>query len=170
MLLLATPARADVSSWLFVGGGPTLVSEAGGPERSAGTLTLGTGMGTPPSRTIVLGGMGHTETLFGEGTDLSLALRAATHGFVNGDFGAALDAGGYQRWWGVGSNGLRGSLFLGAPWGLTLGATATFGTDDSRSFAATVGIDLARLTVYRRTGSSWWRNPFPAHRPEDAGR
>ena len=34
------------------------------------------------------------------------------------------------------------------------------------AFGATLGVDLARLTVYRRSGQNWWKNPFPAYRPE----
>ena len=131
-------------------------------------LQLETGMGTPPSRDIIVGGLLRTQTNFGDGTDLSLSLRLATHGFVNGDWGAALDLGGYQRWWGPESTGFIGGLSLGAPWGITLSATALRGTESALGFAAVLGIDLARLTVYRRSGSNWWKNPFPAYRPEDA--
>ena len=86
-------------------------------------------------------------------------------GFVNGDWGGGVDLGGYQRWWGTGSTGLQGALVLGAPWGITMSVGAGAGTNDARHYSATLGIDFARLTVYRRSGDSWWKNPFPAYRP-----
>jgi hypothetical protein len=60
-----------------------------------------------------------------------------------------------------------GSLVLGAPWGITLSLGGGFGNDESRTYTASLGVDLARLTVYRRTGMNWWNNPFPAYRPEE---
>ena len=161
-------AGADVSSWLFVGGGPSWLRQGSDAELElAPSLQIQTGMGTPPSRTIVLGGLGTMQTHFGHGTDLGLALRIATHGFVNGDWGAALDLGGYQRWWGEGSTGGTAALVLGAPWGITLGLNGSMGTNDHLGYSGVLGIDLARLTVYRRSGQSWLKNPFPAYRPKD---
>lgn len=130
-------------------------------------MQLDTGLGSPPSGALMVGGGFRMHTFFGHGSDLGLLARSATHGFVNGDWGAAVDVGGYQRWWGPGSTGLMGSLSLGAPWGITLSATAGRGSNQGRHYAVTLGIDLARLTVYRRTGDQWWRNPFPAHRPDE---
>lgn len=168
MLLLASPARADVSSWLYLGGGPSWLTTADGTDGHPG-LQMETGLGTPPADMLAVGGLFRVHTHFTRGTDLALLARLATHGFVNGGWGVALDAGGYQRWWEEGSTGLLGSLVLGAPWGITLSATAGFGTNDQRLYSGTLGIDLARLTVYRRTGESWWKNPFPAYRPEERG-
>ena len=93
-------------------------------------------------------------------------LRTTTHGFVNGGWGAAIDLGGYQRWWGMGSTGGMGQLVLGAPWGITLAVGGGRGSNDGEHMSVMLGIDLARLTVYRRTGTSWWTNPFPAYRPK----
>jgi hypothetical protein len=165
LLLSAASARADVSSWMFVGGGPTWTEEGGRPEEQQPSLQVEAGLGTPPADSVIFGGLYRTHTHFGRGTDLGLMLRGATHGFVNGDFGAAIDFGGYQRWWGIGSSGLQGALVLGAPWGVTLSVGGGLGTNDARHFGATLGIDFARLTIYRRTGDSWWKNPFPAYRP-----
>jgi hypothetical protein len=128
---------------------------------------LETGLGSPPSDALIVGGLGRMQTHFGQGTDLGLAVRLALHGFVNGDWGGAIDLGGYQRWWETGSTGVTGALVLGAPWGITLSLGTHFGTNDARGYTAALGIDLARLTVYRRTGSSWWKNTFPAYRPEE---
>jgi len=164
---ISRPARADVSSWLYVAPGASFTQQGGEGTQSQPTLQLDTGLGTPPAGTVIFGGLFHVQTHFGRGTDLGLMLRTATHGFVNGGFGAALDLGGYERWWELGSAGGMGQLVLGAPWGITLAAGAGAGTNDGRHYSVTLGIDLARLTVYRRTGDSWWKNPFPAYRPED---
>ena len=165
-LLSTTPAYADVSSWLFVGTGPAWVGSNGlGRERLA--LEFETGLGTPPDQPFVFGGLLSTQTFFASGTDVALALRGATGGFVNGDFGVAMDLGGYQRWWGLGSTGLSGALVLGAPWGITLNLGGGFGTNNQRHLGVLVGIDFARLTVYRKTGESWWKNPFPAVREDE---
>jgi len=163
----AAPLRADVSSWLFVGMGPSWVEQHSADTEQQLSLQLESGLGTPPRDSVIFGGLFRTHTHFGQGTDLGLFIRTATHGFVNGDFGGALDLGGYQRFWGIGSSGLGGSLVLGAPWGITLSAGGGFGTNDSKSFSAVLGVDFARLTIYRRSGQTWLKNPFPAYRPED---
>ena len=167
LIFTALPAHADVSSWMFVGGGPSWVESQNQATREQGALQIESGLGTPPADSVIFGGLGRVHTHFGEGTDLGLMLRGATHGFVNGDWGGALDLGGYERFWGIGSAGFAGSLVLGAPWGITLSVGGGLGTNDARSYSAALGVDLARLTVYRRTGNSWWVNPFPAYRPED---
>ncbi len=130
-------------------------------------LSLQTGMGTPPNSPIIVGGMFKLNTYFGRGTDLGLSLRTATQGFVLGDWGAAIDLGGYQRFWEVGSTGGQGSLVLGAPWGITLDVTGGIGTNDARHVSAVIGIDFARLTIYRTSGQNWFMNPYPAHRSKD---
>jgi hypothetical protein len=63
--------------------------------------------------------------------------------------------------------GGAGTLWLGAPWGVSLGVGGSVGSHDARSFSAILGIDLARLTVYRNSGTSVFLNPFPAYRPKD---
>lgn len=161
------PARADVSSWLYVASGSSWTRQGDDDTEQQLSLQIDTGLGTPPSGLVAVGGLLHIQTHFGRGTDLGLMLRTSTHGFNNGDWGAAVDLGGYQRWWELGSTGYMGQLVLGAPWGITLAAGAGTGTNDGRHMSVTLGIDLARLTVYRRTGDSWWRNTFPAYRPEE---
>ncbi|MGE0323996.1 MAG: hypothetical protein AB7K71_29805 [Polyangiaceae bacterium] len=163
----STPARADVSSWLYLGGGASRLDDRSAEPRFSPDLQLDTGLGTPPADSLILGGLLRMQTHFGRGTDLGLLVRGATHGFVNGDWGLAVDVGPYQRWWGVGSSGVWGGLNLGAPWGITASASAGFGSEESQTYSFTIGIDLARLTVYRRSGEDWWRNPFPAYRPEE---
>jgi hypothetical protein len=160
-------ARADVSSWLFVGPGASWTREEHRDPNTQPTMVLDTGIGTPPSGIVAVGGLFHFQPHFGRGSDLGLMLRTATFGFNNGGWGAAIDLGGYQRWWGLGSTGGMGQLALGAPWGITLEVGGGIGENGTRHASAVLGIDLARLTVYRRSGSTWWQNPFPAYRPEE---
>ena len=162
-LAVSRPAHADVSSWAAVTAGPTFL-HVGKDDRSVATLSLETGIGTPPSGIIAVGGLFHLDTHFGQGTDLALLSRFATRGFVLGDWGAALDLGGYERFWGVGSQGGLGKLVLGAPWGLELGVGGGIGTHDSHEFGITLGVDFARLTIFRTTGETWFPNPYPAYR------
>lgn len=162
----AASARADVSSWLFVGTGPSWVHHASGTTSQL-SMQLETGLGTSPYNPVVVGGLLRLQPHFGHGSDVALAVRTATRAFVNGGWGGAIDLGGYERWWGPGSSGGTASLVLGAPWGITLSATGTLGSNDERSYSAVLGIDFARLTVYRTTGGQWWPNPFPAYRPGD---
>lgn len=123
-------------------------------------------MGSDPSHPLIVGGLFSLEPHFGYGSDLALSVRTATRGYVNGQFGLALDLGGYERFWGEqGSAGGTGTLWLGAPWGISLGAGASVGSHDAHGFSAILGIDFARLTVYRNAGTSWFMNPFPAYRP-----
>ena len=161
-------ARADVSSWLFVGPGASYLERREQPDAvQRFALQVDSGLGTPPSDLLIVGGLFRMTTHFGEGTDLALLVRTASHGFVNGSWGGALDLGGYQRFWGEGSSGFTGSLALGAPWGITLSVGGGIGTNDARTYNAVLGVDFARLTVYRRSGDTWWKNPFPAYRPEE---
>lgn len=166
-LLLAAPgARADVSSWASVGAGPTWLDD-GITSRSVASLQMEAGIGTPPSGILAVGALFHVETHFGQGTDLGLLARFASRGFVLGDWGAALDLGGYERFWGRGSQGALGKLVLGAPWGIELGLGGGFGTHDARFLGVTLGIDFARLTIFRTVGESWFPNPYPAYRKPD---
>ncbi len=154
---ITTPARADVSSWVYAGFGPAFLN--GDDERQRWSLQLETGIGSAPGA-FVLGGMFRAQPIFGLGTDLALLARGATRGFVQGDFGLALDAGGYQRFWGEGSSGGLASLVLGAPWGVTASISGGMGTNDTRFATFTLGLDFARLTVYRTSGHSWFKNPY----------
>jgi hypothetical protein len=166
VLLPSRMAFAEVSSWLYVGAGPTYLLQEGGSLEPHVTLQLATGLGTSPANPLIVGGLFRTQTHFGSGTDLSVVARAAMQSYVNGDWGAALDLGPYRRWWGVGSTGGLAAVSLGAPWGLTLDVTAARGTNEASHYTAVFGVDFARLTVYRTSGNNWWSNPFPAHRPE----
>jgi hypothetical protein len=166
-LAAAGQARADVSSWAYVGGGMTAFKQRDLELKVDPTLAIETGIGTAPSHPLVVGGMFKLQALFGDGADLGVSLRLATRSFVTGNFGLALDAGPYRRFWGQGSTGGQAWLLLGAPWGITLSLGGGIGTHDARQFGATLGVDFARLTVYRLAGESWFPNPRPAWRPKE---
>lgn len=155
------PARADASAWLFVGGGSMVWKENNRGVTANGTMTIDVGAGTTPNAPFIVGGLVRLQPIFRQGTDLSLLARVCTHGFQAGDFGLAMDLGGYARTWGVGSGGFAGGVVLGAPLGFSLSLQAEIGSDNSQSFAAVAGIDLLRLTVYRETLLNWWMNPSP---------
>jgi hypothetical protein len=165
VLSQAQVAEADVSSWLFLGTGPVWLSHSGDRDREW-ALQLDTGMGSSPREPIIIGGLARLYVPAGSGADVGLLVRTATRGFVLGDWGAAVDLGGYQRWWSPESTGGQGSVVLGAPWGLTLSVSGGIGTNESEHWGACLGVDLARLTVYRSTGESWWSNPFPPVRDD----
>lgn len=165
VLLYSATAAADVSSWLFAGAGPAWLSHGDSTEPQ-GALQLDTGLGSSPRHPIIVGGLARLYAPLESGVDLGLLVRMATQGFVLGDWGAALDLGGYRHWYTPPSTGVQASLNLGAPWGLVVSLSGGLGTNDVSFFGASLGIDLARLTVYRRTGRSYWPNPFPAVPPD----
>jgi hypothetical protein len=167
VLAHTAPARADVSSWAYFGTGVSSLEQRNLERRVNPTLAIETGLGTPPTSPLVVGGLFKLSALFGDGADLGLALRVANRSFVTGGFGLALDAGPYQRFWGDGSTGGHAALVLGAPWGITLSVGGGLGTNDARLFGATLGLDFARLTVYRLAGENWFLNPHPAYRPKE---
>ncbi len=156
--LAASAARADVASWVYVGGGATQLQMTGQAKRTQAALQIDAGFGSNPNDSVVFGGVLRTFTQFDAGTDWVIAQRTTSGGFSRGDWGLALDLGGYQRWWGAGSTGFMGTLWAGGPWGLQLGATAAIGTEKARTFGLTLGIDWARATAHRHSGQSWWRN------------
>jgi hypothetical protein len=163
VLVLSSPARADVSSWVSAGAGATLLDEPSG-RFTAPTLELKTGIGTPPLGDFLsIGGLFQLQTHFDKGTDLGLVARFATRGYVLGGFGLALDAGAYQRFWGEKSHGPLGALVLGAPWGLFLsaGGGIAVGGEEERHYGLVLGLDFARLTVYRDVGTGYFPNPYP---------
>ena len=151
-------APAQASSWLYVGGGGARLER--GESESLSLLQLDTGLGTSAKRPIVVGGLFRLQGYLGSGVDLAVVSRLATRGFALGDFGVGLDAGAYQRWWGTNSTGFVGNLVLGAPWGVTLVGGAMLGSGDQRLYFASLGVDLARLTVHRHTGLDWFANPM----------
>ena len=163
VLLAPARARADVSGWANASAGPTFVDD-GTDTMTQAAISLQAGVGSTPANFLVGGGLFHLETHFQRGTDLGLLARVATQGYVLGNWGLALDLGGYERFWGVGSAGGLGALVLGAPWGLTLRGEGALGTNDARSVGIVLGVDFARLTVFRTSGEDWFPNPFPGYR------
>jgi hypothetical protein len=161
--LLASTARADVSSWLFFGMGPSAFDRSSYGQDIRTSMQLDTGLGLPPSYDIVPGLLLRMNTRFGQGSDVALLVRTATGGYARGNWGVAVDLGAYERWWGnEPSAGFAGTLSLGAPWGITLSTNFQQGSNDVRTFGAILGLDLARFTVYRSSGLTWWSNPYPA--------
>jgi hypothetical protein len=156
-------AAAQASSWLYVGGGTGVLDAA--DRKAHPALQLDTGLGTPATHPLVFGGLFRAQAYFGSGVDVAVVLRGVSRGFARGDWGVGLDIGAYQRWWGTDSTGAIGNLVLGGPWGLTLLGGATVGSADQRLYFASLGLDLARLTVHRHSGLSWFANPMRA--PED---
>jgi hypothetical protein len=125
------------------------------------------GYGTPATSPFVVAGLFNLLVFAEHGADIGASIRLTHAGYVLGDFGAGLDLGFYQRFWGGNSTGGSARLVLGAPYGISLSAGAMLGTNDHRTFLATLGIDFARMTVHRTTGLNWWQNPHP---PETARR
>jgi hypothetical protein len=160
VLLSARAARADASAWLFAGGGATSWKN-GDATTLDPMLAFDLGVGTSPRGRFIAGGLVRLAPILGQGSDLSLLARGATRGFQAGDFGLAVDAGIYGRFWGAESTGFAGGLTLGAPLGAQLSVQTMIGSHDAFAVSAVLGLDLLRLTVYRRTLLDWWPNPSP---------
>ena len=160
-LTAASRARADVTSWLYVGGGAASSAMAGSATEVPAVFAAETGLGSPPEKDVIVGGLFKSLTYFGQGTDLGLVVRGASGGFVRGGFGFAVDLGGYLRLSHQGTQGFLGSLVFGGPLGLQLVATTEIGSSDVRIYGATLGVDLLRLTVYRTATQRYFPNPFP---------
>jgi hypothetical protein len=164
-------ARADVSSWLAIGGGyATQRNHDTRASDGATAISYSLGVGSSPLSPLVVGLLFRGTTMVGLGTDVGAAVRASTGGFARGGWGLALDAGALWRSWGSGSHGdwpLQGVLTLGAPWGLQLAAGAQLwsldGGNSAQGVFVALEVDLLRLTVMRQgTGEQWWPNPNPA--------
>ena len=167
--LCAGAAHADSSAWMFVGGGVLGGKMHAEDMSSSGSMTFDIGVGTSPDGVVVLGGLFKIVPVFGSGTDFAFTLRGATHGFQAGDFGLAIDAGGYARYWNGGSVGGTGAVVLGAPLGLQLSLQGLVGTNDALGFGAVAGIDFLRLTTQRQSLLDWWPNPSPSQQaPREA--
>ena len=176
LLAASPPARADASAWLYVGGGAMVwkqgdsfksLAAAGGTKDTSsfnanGMMTIDVGAGTRPDARFIFGGLFRIQPLFNNGVDLAMLARVCTRGFQGADWGLALDVGPYLRAWGpLKGGGFMGGLSLGSPLGFTLALQTEVGNDRAVALGATLGIDLLRLTVYRKTLGSWWQNPAP---------
>lgn len=163
LFLLLDPqvARADVASWMYVGGG---VGRLTLPEGASNTTTmhpamaLDTGFGINPLSPVVVGFAFKGMAYWDHGIDLGLALRGTTSGYSRGQWGVALDLGVMQRWWGETATLPAATLSFGLPWGVTLAASGSSNFDATHSLGITLGFDWARLTAHRASGESQWRN------------
>lgn len=181
LVLLAPAARADLTSWLSVGGGYSVAYRSGGTDTDtklslaprydwAGAFSGTFGVGTTPIAPFVIGGVFRSTTRFGLGTDVGVMARLTTGGFSRGDWGLAVDLGASMRWWGNGDYGrypLQGVLLAGAPWGLQVAIGADLlnlgGEPPTRGGFALLEIDVLRLTLMRQGSTdAAWKNPSPA--------
>lgn len=164
---ISSVARADVSSWVFVGGGAAdlrLPNASGAGSTNPLALQIDTGFGSAPTGPLVVGFAAKSLTYFDHGTDVGLALRLTTPGYSLGTWGLAVDLGATQRFWGQSATLASTSLTFGLPWGVNLAATAGSDFGDTQSLVLAIGLDWARFTAHRTSGESWWRNyrlPIP---------
>ncbi len=168
----AREARADVSSWMAIGGGSTEQLNRDTSNRDvAAALSYSIGVGSSPLSSIVVGGLLRGQIFLGLGTDLGLAARVATGGFARGDWGLALDAGVLWRPWRSGDYGewpLQGVLTGGTPWGLQLALGAdVWSVSGGTQAQGLLRGDRDRLpAIHRRPsgprGEHWWPNPRAA--------
>lgn len=165
----ALAARADASSWVFVGGGATTWKQEDASFATRGSMIFDVGVGTSADGPVIVGGLVRLSPIFSQGTDLSFLARGATHGFQAGTFGVALDAGTYLRFWGAKSFGFTGDVALGGPLGLELRVGTMLGSDSATAISGTLGMDLLRLTIYRQSLTDYWANPSPAYTPQKRG-
>lgn len=160
VLAAPAPARADASTWVFLGGGALMWKQSHDQSfNPGGTMVIDGGVGTTPDAPVIFGGLMRVQPIFNGGVDVSLLTRVATRGFQIGGFGVAVDLGFYGRAWGSQSIGFHGSASLGLPLGFTLMVQTLTGTDKAISVGAVAGLDLLRLTLYRQTLLKWWQNP-----------
>lgn len=161
-----------MSSWLSAGGGyGAKRDERTGDYASAGSMSFTVGVGSDPTKAVVIGGVVRSTTYFSLGTDLGIAARFATGGFARGQWGLAVDAGPMWRTFGNGEYGrwpVSAMIIGGAPWGLQIGiggeVARIAGSDAAaRGFVALLELDLLRLTVMRQGATDrYWENPSPA--------
>jgi hypothetical protein len=165
LLLVVLPgtARADASAWAFAGAGALAWKEGTAKLAPYAAMTFDFGVGTTPDAKVIFGGLFRLTPVIDKGADGALCARIASHGFQAGDFGVALDVGGYQRFWGSYSRGATGALTIGFPLGFSLSFQGLYGTNDALAVGAIAGIDFLRLTVYRQVLLDTWPNPYPAH-------
>lgn len=164
-LLAARSARAELSSWLYLGvGGAGLSGNRITSPRVAGQLD--TGVGSSPHRAVVVGVGARMQPYFGEAVDFAAYLRGATQGYVTGRFGVALDAGAYAGAGATRTTGFLGTLNVGLPWGVVASGSYAQADQGEKAVTVTLGVDFLRLTVYRLSGEKQWPNVLPAYRPE----
>ena len=171
LLSIAPAARADLTSWLSLGGGYSLSYDQVATRLDAvGTFSGTIGVGTTPVAPIVVGGVFRTTTRFSLGTDIGVMARVTTGGFSRGDWGFGFDIGPSMRWWRAGDYGrypLQGVLLGGLPWGLQVAVGADLvnlgGDPPARGGFMLLEFDLLRFTLMRQGSTdAAWKNPSPA--------
>ena len=163
-LAVSAPARAETSAWATVSGGALAWKQAGSAYAPAATMAIDFGVGTSPDARFIIGGFARLQPVFGSGADLDFLARGASHGFQAGDWGFAIDAGTYLRFWGGQSFGFTGGASLGLPLGFTVSLQTNAGTNGALAFGGSAGLDFLRLTIYRQTLLQRWKNPSPAYK------
>jgi hypothetical protein len=151
-------ARAQASSWLYLGGGASVVDS--GERDDYPLIQIDTGLGTSAKHPLVVGGIFRMQSYLSGGADLGVLARVVSRGFAKGDYGLGLDVGVSQRFWGVHATQFTADLVLGAPWGLTCILGAALDGDVQQGYFVSLGFDFARLTVHRHTGLDWFANPM----------
>lgn len=169
LLTLGGEARADMAAWLSVGFGPSRLQAAGVDPHWRYHLPFDVGMGAPPSLPVFVGVGARIDPYFLDGFDYAAYARVATRSYVTGNWGVALDGGGYFRRFAPGSTGWLTTLNIGGPWGFVLSGNYETGSNDAKTTSITLGIDLLRLTVFRLSGEQQWPNVNPAWRPAPEG-
>lgn len=168
LLTFGSTAQADPSGWLHFGSGVYGWSMQSLDEREySPSLTIDVGVGSDSDAPFIVGGLFRLQPVIEYGTDVSWIVRGATRGFQSEWFGFAVDVGPYVRGWGDGSAGLSWQGLLGGPLGLQLAALGSYGSNEASAFGATLGIDLARLTVHRKHLFDWWPNPRPVEKLDE---
>jgi hypothetical protein len=164
-------ARADVTTWLALGGGVSLDHSMVTKETNLSpAFSASMGVGSSPVHSWVVGGVFRSLSRINEGGDISLSLRVTQGSFSRGDWGVGFDLGPGLRLWGNNAYGtypLEGVVLLGAPWGLQMSIGADIvnlaGTPTSLGGYAVIEFDLLRFTVMRQGSTDrWWKNPLPA--------
>lgn len=166
-IAIAAPsiARADPSAWVAASGGVLVWKQKDQPFGANGTIAVDAGFGTTPDGPVIVGMLFRLQPVVKHGPDLSMMFRVATRGFQAGSFGAAFDAGMFGRLWGDTSFGFAGGASLGLPLGFTITAQAHVGINNAIGFGAVAGLDVLRLSVFRRVLTGTWPNPLPAYTP-----
>jgi len=167
MTALAAPAQAEVSSWLAASGGTSILTVNESEVMVRGTMNFDLGVGSTPQGDAIFGGLVRVAPIFDEGTDMAFLVRGCSRGFQTGDWGVAVDLGGYLRLFdpAVPQGGFLGEVILGAPLGFQLALAGHAGTLKSYGGSAVLGLDILKLTVYRQSLLEWWPNPLS---PSDA--
>ncbi len=178
LVLLAAPsAHAEVTAWVAASGGTTFLTTNESEVRVRGSMAFDGGIGSSPADDYIVGSFFRVAPIVAEGTDMMFFLRGATRGFQVGDFGLAVDLGGFVRVFdpALPGGGFIGEVVVGAPLGLQLALSGHAGTEKSYGGSAVLGLDFLRLTIYRQSLTEWWPNPLsptdPTRRaPETASR